>query len=74
MTSGECSVSGCKDGPPAGEGFMWSGPGCRVGKIILLSMKSLYFSYNFFLSFLYIVYRFSRKERTCVKCLLPSIK
>ena len=33
MNSGECSVSGCKDGPPAGEGFTWSGPGCRVGKI-----------------------------------------
>ena len=31
MNSGECSASGCKDGTPEGEGFMWSGPGCRVG-------------------------------------------
>ena len=31
--SGECQ-SGCKDGPPAGQGFRWSGPGCRLGEWI----------------------------------------
>ena len=29
--SGECQ-SGCKDGPPTGQGFQWSGPGCRIGE------------------------------------------
>ena len=26
-------MSGCKDGPPAGLGFQWRGPGCRIGNI-----------------------------------------
>ena len=33
MNSGECSVSGCKEGLPDEKRFRWSGPGCRVGKI-----------------------------------------
>ena len=31
MDSGVCS-SGCKDGEPAGQGFKWARPGCRVGE------------------------------------------
>ena len=37
--SGECPLSGCKDGPPTGQGFRWSGPGCRIGEWITFHCK-----------------------------------
>ena len=29
--TGECLSGQCPDGIPAGLGFRWSGPGCRIG-------------------------------------------